>query len=153
MADCHDLFNEFFKNIKLSDSNKSKLIDARNAIRNRIKDYFKDTLKEKSPLFHEQGSFSIGTVVTPLDGEFDIDLGAYLQNLPQDNWPSPDTVHKWIFKAVEGHTNEAPKDKRTCVRLIYAGKYHVDLPIYNSSSENSFLAEKGEKGWHGSNPI
>ena len=83
MADCHDLFKEFFKNIKLSDSNKSKLVDARNAIGNRIKNYFKDTLKEKSPLFHEQGSFSIGTVVTPLDGEFDIDLGVYLQNLPQ----------------------------------------------------------------------
>jgi hypothetical protein len=91
--------------------------------------------------------------VTPLDGEFDIDLGVYLQNLPQDNWPSPDIVHRWIFNAVEEHTKEAPKDKRTCVRVTYAGYYHTDLPIYGPSIENSYLAEKGEKGWHESNPV
>jgi len=153
MADCHDLFKDFFVNIKLSDSNKSKLIEARDAIGNRIKNYFKDTRKEKVPIYHEQGSYAMGTVVTPLDGEFDIDYGVYLQNLQTNNWPSPDKVHGWIFRAVEGHTKEVPKDKRTCVRLIYAGNYHVDLPIYNSSIENSYLAEKGEKGWHGSNPI
>jgi len=153
MADCHDLFKDFFVNIKLSDTNKSKLMEARDAIENRIRNYFKDTMKEKVPIFHEQGSFALSTVVTPLDGEFDIDYGVYLQNLPPNNWPSPDKVHSWILKAVEGHTKEVPKDKRTCVRVTYAGYYHVDLPIYSSSVENSYLTEKGEKGWYESNPV
>lgn len=153
MADCHNLFKDFFVNIKLSDSKKSNLIEARDAIRNRINNYFKDTMNAKVPNFYEQGSFAMDTIVTPLDGEFDIDYGVYLQNLPPNDWPAPHTVHSWIFKAVEGHTNEVPKDKITCVRVIYAGQYHVDLPIYNSSIENSYLAEKGEKGWHESNPI
>jgi hypothetical protein len=152
-SDCHNLFKDFFVNIKLSDSNKSKLIEARDAIGNRIKNYFKDTMKEKVPIFHEQGSFALGTVVTPLDGEFDIDYGVYLQNLQTNNWPSPEKVHDWIFRAVEKHTKEVPKDKRTCVRVTYASHYHADLPIYNSSIENSYLAEKGEKGWHESNPV
>jgi len=153
MANCHDLFKNFLSNIKLSDSNKESLISARNAIGDRIKNYFKDTLEEKIPLFHEQGSFALKTVVTPLYEEFDIDYGVYLQNIQNNDFPSPEKVHGWIFNAVKGHTNEKPKDKRTCVRVTYAGHYHVDLPIYSSSIENPYLAEKGEKGWHESNPV
>jgi Fe-S cluster biosynthesis and repair protein YggX len=152
MANCHNLFKDFFMNIKLSKSNKTNLIEARDAIEDRIKKYFKNR-DEKAPVFYEQGSFALDTVITPLDGEFDIDYGVYLQNIKNDNLPPPDKVHNWIYKAVEGHTQESPKDKRTCVRVVYAGFYHVDLPIYNSSTENSLLAEKGEKGWHESNPV
>lgn len=62
----------------------------------------------------------MGTIVNPLDGEYDIDDGVYLQNLDKENkdsWPTPETVHSWIYKAVEGHTKEDPIDKRIKERV------------------------------------
>lgn len=155
MADCHDLFQKFYDNIKLTDSKKESLRSARDAIRDRIKEHFKEVLEKQIPEFRSQGSFAMFTVVNPLNGEFDIDDGVYLQNLPPDisQWPSPETVHKWIYNAVSGHTKEVPTNKRTCVRVTYAGNYHVDLPIYSPLDEESYLAEKGDKGWHESDPI
>jgi hypothetical protein len=155
MADCHDLFQKFYDKIKLAESKKENLRSARDAIRDRIRNHFKEVLKKEIPEFLIQGSFVLLTVVNSLNDEFDIDDGVYLQNFPPDSskWPSPETVHQWIYNAVKGHTQEDPIDKRTCVRVTYSGHYHVDLPIYCLFNQKSYLAEKGEKGWHESDPI
>lgn len=155
MSNCNDLFLQFYDNIKLSSSKKDDLRSARDAIREKIRAYFKKALEKKVPDYKSQGSFSISCVVNPLSGEFDIDDGVYLQNLDNDksNWESPETVHRWIIDAVRGHTKEDPIDKRTCVRVIYSGNYHVDLPIYGVYSNHTFIAEKGDIGWHSSDPV
>jgi len=155
MSDCHDLFQKFYENIKLTESKKESLRSARDAIRDRINNYFKDTLKKNIPEFRSQGSFSTSTIINPLDGEFDIDDGVYLKSLDSDKskWPSPETVHKWIYEAVKEHTKEIPIDKTTCIRVKYSGKYHVDLPIYGEYKHNSYLAEKGKQDWPKSDPI
>jgi hypothetical protein len=98
----------------------------------------------------------MGTTVNPIDGEYDIDDGVYLQHLDnQDdsNWPASATVHNWLVKATEGATNEKPMDKRTCVRVRYAGQYHVDLPSYGELNGNYLLAVKGETKWPHSDPL
>ena len=98
----------------------------------------------------------MGTMVNPLNGEFDIDDGVYLQHLDtSDNreWPTPETVHRWLVQATDGHTGQKPIDKRTCVRVCYAGQYHVDLPAYGELNGVYLLAEKREKGWHRSDPL
>lgn len=150
MADCNDLFQAFHDAIKLSASKERDLRRAREALRDRIKNHFKSEMEEKIPEFQSQGSFAMKTIVNPLDGEFDIDDGIYLQNLPseQADWPTPKTVHGWILDAVEGHTEENPMDKRTCIRVRYAGQYHVDLPIYGKWNGGPYLAEKKPQGWH-----
>ena len=149
MADCHDLFLDFYDKIKLFSSKEEYLRSARDALRDRIKSYFKNTRKEKVPEFFVQGSYAMKTIINPLDGEFDIDDGVYLQNLDQDRskWPSPERVHNWIYKAVEEHTDDPPVDKRTCIRVIYSGDYHVDLPIYGIYNSTPYLAEKGKADW------
>lgn len=154
MADCHDLFLEYHDKIKLAKSKVDNLKTARDGVRNRIKNYFINSLKESAPNFKMQGSFAMKSTVNPLSGEYDIDDGIYLNNLDNDknNWPSTATVHKWIYDAVDGHTDEKPTDKRTCVRVTYSGNYHVDLPIYGIENKVSYLAEKGDKGWHTSEP-
>jgi len=153
MADCHNLFQQYHNTVKLSVSKKEFLKKGKNAIRNRIKNYFINTLKIKSPKFWSQGSYALRTIVNPIDGEYDIDDGVYLQNIEEENnWPSPQTVHKWIYSAVKGHTREDPIDKRTCIRVVYSGEYHIDLPIYAISDNNYYLAEKSNSGWHISNP-
>lgn len=155
MADCHDLFRDFFEKIKLTSSKKSSLRKSREGIRSRLRTYFKETKKENVPKFKGQGSYYMATTVNPLDGEYDIDDGVYLQNLPKDKkqWPAAETVHGWIKEAVEDHTSTPPEDRTTCVRVIYAGEYHVDLPIYGIYDGNAYLAVKGDKQWDPSEPI
>ncbi len=155
MADLHSAFGTFHDKVALTAGKKASLRTSRDAIRKRIRDHFTEVLELDPPKFHVQGSFAMVTTTKPLDGEFDIDDGVYLQHLdPHDNneWPTPETVHGWIVDAIDGHTDEKPIDKRTCVRVQYAGQYHVDLPSYAKLSGEYMLAVKGEVGWHRSDP-
>jgi len=156
MADMQVEFKTFHDVIALASGKKVLLRTARNALRDRIRRHFRDVLKLNIPKFHSQGSYAMGTIVNPLNGEFDIDDGVYLQHLDtgdKSNWPTPETVHRWLVQATDGHTGQKPIDKRTCVRVRYAGQYHVDLPAYGELNGDYLLAEKGEKGWHRSDPL
>ena len=155
MADLNKEMKKFHETIALSSGNKESLRRSRNAIRECIRRYFRDTLKLTVPKFQGQGSYSMHTMINPLDGEFDIDDGVYLQHLDEydiDKWPTPDTVHRWLLKATDDHTNEKSVDKQTCVRVRFAGRYHVDLPAYGTLNNVYMLADKGPKGWHASDP-
>lgn len=154
MADCHNLFQDFYGKIKLFKSKEGLLEDGKKALRKKIRKYFLDNLKVTPPQFYIQGSYKMSTTINPLDGDYDLDDGVYLQNLDKDKtkWPTPEAVHKWIYDAVNGHTETKQIDKRTCVRVPYAGLYHIDLPIYCMHGGVPFLAEKGDAGWHVSDP-
>lgn len=155
MADFHKEFTTFHGQIALTYRKKEYLRKSRDVIRDRIRKYFRDNLKVALPKFHGQGSYAMGTIINPLDDEFDIDDGVYLQHLDKNDdseWPTPETVHRWLVNATDGHTKEKPIDKRTCVRVQYAGQYHIDLPIYAKLYNDFLLAEKGAKGWHRSDP-
>ena len=155
MADLHSEFGTFHEKVALSPSKKASLRTSRDAIRDRIRKHFIEVLEVDPPKFHAQGSFVMVTTTNPLDGEFDIDDGVYLQHLdPHDSsrWPTPETVHGWIIDAIDDHTDEKPIDKRTCVRVQYAGQYHVDLPSYAKLNAEYMLAVKGDTGWHHSDP-
>jgi hypothetical protein len=154
MSDCNDLFDKYHDAVKLTTTKRDDLKTSRDAVRVKVRNYFKDTLKANVPKFHGQGSYMMRTTVNPLSGEFDIDDGVYLQNLSTDRskWEAPEKVHGWIVAATDGHTNEKPIDKNRCVRVRYAKKYHIDLPIYCMDSDTPYLAEKGSEGWHISDP-
>lgn len=145
MADCHDLFREFLGEIRLSESKKASLRTSRNANRDRIREHFRNVLKKEVPKFHGQGSYNMNTMVTPLDDDYDIDDGVYLQGLgtDQSEWPSCATVHGWIIDATKGYTKKPPERHSKCVRVPYVG-YHVDLPCYAMNSANvPMLFRKG----------
>lgn len=152
MANCHDLFQEYYNAINLSASKKELLRKGRNSLRSLIKNYFKNELELKPPKFWGQGSYSLKTIVNPIEDEYDIDDGIYLQNIENNNWPSPQTVHNWVYDAVKGHTKDDPIDKNTCIRVVYSGEYHIDLPMYILHNNEYYLAETSIKGWHISNP-
>jgi hypothetical protein len=154
MSNCHDLFLDYLSKVRIDSKKKESLRTSRNANRNRICDYFRDTLKKEEPRFHGQGSYKMFTMINPLDGDYDIDDGVYLQGLGtnQSLWPKPETVHSWVVKAVEGYTSIPPQDKARCVRVRYSGDYHVDLPIYAlNASGVPMLFEKGKAPYE-SNP-
>ena len=155
MADLHSEFTTFHDRVALTPGKKESLRKSRDAIEKRICKHFRENLKVKLPEFRGQGSYAMSTMINPLDGEFDIDDGVYLQHLDESDdskWPTPETVHRWLVEATDDHTNEKPIDKRTCVRVRYAGQYHVDLPSYAKLNGEYMLAEKGAKGWHRSDP-
>ena len=156
MADLHKEFKAFHDRIILAKSKRESLRTSRNALRDKVRKHFKEMLKLNVPKFQGQGSYAMGTIVNPLDGEFDIDDGVYLMHLnthDKSGWPTAETVHRWLVQATEGHTSEKPIDKATCVRVRFAGQYHVDLPAYGELNGIYLLAEKGEKGWYRSDPL
>ena len=154
MANCHEPFKGFLSAIDLTSTKKDYLRTSRDAIRGRIRSHFKDVLTIRVPLFCHQGSFAIKTLIAPIDGEYDIDDGVYLQDLPKDRkeWPSAAMVHSWVVDAVKEHTATPPEDKKNCVRIIYKNDYHVDLPIYGVQDGIAYVARKGSEEWPESDP-
>lgn len=153
MADLNKLFLSFNTEITLNSEKKENLRTGRNALRKKIKDKFKEKDRNQ-PKFHGQGSYMMKTTVNPIDGEYDLDDGVYLQGYSDkeiDEWPKVSTVHDWIKGAVDGHTTTPPVDKNTCVRVIYVNDYHIDLPTYIVKDDMAYLSHKRD-GWVVSDP-
>lgn len=154
MADIHALFMSFNDSITLSNSKTSSLRTSRDSLRKGIKEWFSDNDKQK-PKFCWQGSFAMKTTVNPVGGsDYDIDDGVYLSGYSDTNssdWPSTTTVHTWVKNAVTGQTKADPINKDTCIRVVYASDYHIDLPIYIEQNGSMYLAHKN-KGWMISDP-
>lgn len=139
MADCSDIFISFNSNISLTKTAIRNLRAARSAIKRKIIQYFSESIKPLQFEFFGQGSFTFGTIIRPLNGEYDIDIGIYIkdQSKWRDEWPTPESISERIKSALIGHTSYNPINKRKCVRIIYRStqasnnlSYHVDLPIY-----------------------
>lgn len=142
----HDQFEEFHSIIRIDSTKRTSLLSNKSALREKIKKYFQE--KDKSiPKFYIQGSMdnNVSTGIIPINGDYDIDDGVYLQNISTTDI-TPETAHLWIYNAVLGHTNST-EDKTKCVRVNYANsEKHVDLPIYIEEDGESYLAVKN-KGW------
>lgn len=162
MANCHEQFLRFNKAISLTEQEKKKLIGSRNSVSSKIKTHLK-SINYYKPVFREQGSFKMGTIIRPRSGRYDLDLGIYFPELkgnPSD-WPKTETIHKHIVEAISGHTSLKPIDKSSCIRLIYKSpysnnidlSYHIDLPIYGykesfwTSEVKTVIGFKGERQW------
>ncbi len=149
MANLNYSFLKFCDKVRLSKSKKDNLITSREANRDRIKKYFQDILKEKIPQFFQQGSFSFKTTVNPIDGDYDVDDGVYLQNLENDFLTNtePKTAQNWIAEAVKEATKADVIYKPSCIRLVYANDYHLDLPVYGVKDNITYLAHCKSNTW------
>ncbi len=148
--------------IKLTDSRKKKLRRSRNDIRKKIKNWFSDNKpNELQPNFWGQGSFEMNTTVNPIPQKdendnqllkYDLDYGVYfIEKENSDNKRAIDTWHDWVYDSVEDHTNQDPKRKTTCVRVLFADGHHIDLPIYYKKDVRIELAHRS-KDWLESDP-
>jgi hypothetical protein len=156
MANLHDAFDQFHRRIALTTGNKVVLRMAREPLRERIRRYFRETLGQQIPRFSGQGSYANNTLVSPINGEYSLDDGVYLQHLDnRDNhkWPSGATVRQWLMEALKGRGREKVVEKNACVRVQYPGLYHVDLPVYGFLNGRCMLAPKGEDQWLHSDPL
>ena len=147
MADFSKELLNFEEIISFSKKRIEDLKKGRNALRDKIKKYFINN-GYKVPNFFMQGSYSLGTLIEPIEGEYDLDDGVYLNHLDddKDSWPSTESIHNFLFKSVENHTQEV-KDKKNCVRVVYKNDKHIDLPMYTKSEEKYYIPKKYENQW------
>ena len=154
MANNHEQFVAFHDAIMANDSRIEKLKGNRKALRDRIRNYFKNNLEDEiQPKFYSQGSFAVGTILNPIvddDGlaAYDLDDGVYFIGDSEDEKHEIQWYHDKVYAAVDGHTDQAPNDKNACVRVNYADGHHIDLPIYFKvdGDEHPQLAHK-KKPW------
>ncbi len=154
MANVQKYFEQFHQTIRMDYEMSSTLREKRDIILNRIRKH----LAEKGrPGFDEmnQGSYRMKTGVVPVaDLEYDIDVGLRF-NFTEDDYDAK-TVRKWVFEAVDGHTQKV-EDRGPCIRVTYMDGYHVDLVIYARwsdalSVEQHRLAHK-TNGWRPADPV
>jgi hypothetical protein len=153
MSNCHNLFQTFNGNLNITSSKKSKLMTSRDNLRDEIRNHFKDKHPDYKLKFRGQGSYSMGTMIRTKEDTCDLDNGVYFFPKPEE---TATTMQKWVWDAVEDATSEKPQHRQKCIRVIYQGDYHIDLPIYykeseTNDSENPHIAIKNT-GWSKSDP-
>lgn len=137
-------FLQFHDAIKLRHFNENETLrEKRDIIRRKISDRLSDVFEQEgidcpSYKFEDQGSYSFGTGIKPLDGDFDIDQGLYFDT-PISRWPDPVQLKELVFKTVENHTRKVSV-RRSCITVFYSIDdepcYHVDVAIYSKSKSN-----------------
>lgn len=149
MANSHINFLNFEQRISLTPLKKQKLISSRQALQNRIINYFRNKTDLTPPKFYIQGSYKMKTMVLGSAGEYDVDLGVYFLFKPQ---VTPATIKSYVFNAIEPHTQFYPENRDKCIRVVYSGDFDIDLPVYYKSTtdRHPYLATK--KGWLLSDP-
>lgn len=153
MSNCHNLFQTFNGNLNITSTKKSKLMTSRDKLRDKIRNYFNEKHPGYKPKFRGQGSYSMGTMIRTKEDTCDLDNGVYFFPKPKE---TATTMQNWIWDAVEDATSEKPQHRSRCIRVIYKGDYHIDLPVYykeseTNESENPHLAVKNT-GWSKSDP-
>jgi len=127
-------FNKFHQEIKLNDIDDNQVLrDKRDMLLKELSKWGKANDKPEFVSIN-QGSYSFGTGIQPLEGEdYDIDIGI-IYNLDVKDY-DPVEVKKWVKEALSGY-NRTIDIKFPCVRVQYekTGEptYHVDFAIYGN---------------------
>lgn len=113
-----------------------------------------DEIKEKYLDFFLQGSYATKTSIRPQKQgeEFDVDVVLKL-DLADDI--TPKEALDWLVKRMK--TNESYKDKikarDRCVRINYAGDFHMDIVLAKTSDNDHILIPSKKEGeWKKTNP-
>lgn len=126
MANCNKLFYDFDEAISVSGTRRKELIRSKNSLRKAVRLYCAK-VGLPVPKFLDQGSLKTGVLIQKREGTYDADTGVYFLKRPD---LAPATVHSHVLRAVEDHTDAGAEHRQRCIRVIYAGDHHVDLPVY-----------------------
>lgn len=131
MANLHSSFLEFYNALQIVKTKRDKIIKSHNNLRELIKKEFSEKHPEYTVGFWIQGSWKMGTTIRTKDDECDLDDGFYITPEPPS---SSTTVKNWVKEAVDDVTDAGSSNKNKCIRVHYAGNYHIDIPVYVKSS-------------------
>lgn len=150
MANCHNLFQNFHEDISIGKNKRERMMNSKNNLRERIRNWFEKNHPDYEPKFYIQGSYKMKTGIRTKDDICDLDDGIYFFREPD---VTATTLQSWIWNAVNGYTNTPPVHKRKCVRSIFSGDYEIDNPVYYKidDTQNYRLAIKNN-GFENSDP-
>ncbi|MEC0174562.1 nucleotidyltransferase [Paenibacillus favisporus] len=148
-----DHFKQFLGDISLNPSRIDRIDSAYETWRdilekdNEIKDKFLD--------FFLQGSYATQTSIRPQKEGEEFDVDAVLKLDLEDDDMSPKEALDWLVKRMKA--NESYKDKikarDRCVRINYAGDFHMDIVLAKASDNNYiYIPSKKEGEWKKTNP-
>lgn len=137
-----DVFTAFLeKEVNLNPTRLTRLEQSVNAIRDVLAE--DDTI---GPLFRDvipAGSWAHGTIIRPVqeNDEFDADMLLYLHE--QTDWQPKDYLEElWLtFRSHEVYRSKA-KRKTRCVRIDYAGDFHVDIVPYVERGGSHYITNR-----------
>lgn len=125
---------------------------SREEVRKLIKKHFAAHHSQYKPRFYIQGSSKMRTVIRTEEDTCDMDDGVYFFPKPTEN---ATTMQQWVMDAVKDATDTPPQHRHKCIRVIYQGDYHIDLPVYYRESsqgdDSPYLAVKNAD-WDKSDP-
>lgn len=155
MANLQRYFEQFHEKIRADYEMNKTLREKKDIILNRIRKHLKENDR---PGFDEllQGSYRMKTGVNPIaELEYDIDVG--LRFSFKETEYDAKTVRRWVFEAVDGHTDKV-EEMGPCIRVTYAsGGYHVDLVVYcvwtDAFGTEQFRLGHKTEGWRPAEPI
>jgi hypothetical protein len=155
MANVQKYFEQFHNTIRTDYEMNSTLREKKDIILQLLRKRLREANR---PGFDEllQGSYStpIRMGVRPIAAlQFDIDIG--LRFAFDDKEFSAAEVRKWIYDAVDGHTDNVV-EMGPCIRVGYADGYHADLVCYanwvDSVGQEQFRLAHRTKGWRSADP-
>jgi hypothetical protein len=151
-----DILARIAESLQLDKTRKKQMEDAYNAVTDFIsadEAYFKGLDIDLYP----QGSVRIGTTVKPLkNDEFDLDMVLHIRKLYAQF--QPQVIYQHLLDKLKGHGtySKMVEPKNRCVRLNYAGQFHMDiLPGCMASLNdynNIYVPDRELSGWTMSNP-
>lgn len=156
-AQIDDLLARAAEKLQLDKTRREKIESSYKAIQEILENdpIFFDS---KSFEIYPQGSVRIGTTVKPLSrNEFDLDIVLHIQDRVYEQ-TDPVKVFNELKRVLQGNDvyKEKVEPKTRCVRLNYAGDFHMDiLPgcQYTANDENKIVIPDRElKEWLISNP-
>lgn len=155
MFDCSKDIRAFHdQEVVLSRDEQTAMRKRRDANRSRLRKGL-EANGDPAPIeFVKQGSYAMKTMIQHPLNDYDIDDGAYFEkaDLVGDRGGEMSALdaRKMVRDALDdGSFKDPPEVRPNCVRVFYAGGYHVDVPVYRRSVDNgAYLYELASgSGW------
>jgi hypothetical protein len=151
-----DILARIAENLQLDNTRRQRMESAYNSLSSIINEDDKLFNGAKVEIY-AQGSVPIGTTVKPLQGdEFDLDIVLHLKE--EYLHFTPLEIYNALLYKLEsdGRYSAMVQKKRRCIRLKYAGDFHMDiLPgcmIVITDDKNIMVPDRELRSWTISNP-
>ncbi|MDB5274454.1 MAG: hypothetical protein JWO58_2821 [Chitinophagaceae bacterium] len=149
MANCNDLFSGYHGEICIGKTKRDRMIGSKEALRKRIRKWFKDNHPDYDPKFFIQGSHKMKSGIRTKDDICDLDDGVYFFREPD---VTSTTLQGWVWEAVNGYTETAPSHRQKCIRSMFAGDYEIDHPVYYKIDGQDYRLAIKNDGYQDSDP-
>lgn len=148
---CSEEFVKLSTSLDLKPNKSSRLKQTRKVIEEKVRTFFREKKATSFLGFYIQGSMKHKTIIRKHNDTCDVDLGVYLAKKPDI---TPATLQKNIAGLLTNQTIEGTEIRAKCVRVFYANKSYIDLPIYyKDNKQNKFYIAVGTNNvWEEDDP-